>query len=124
MDFISPFHTDDLPYFCCQKPDCPDYGKRNNGNLSVCGIYGSHNYRLIRCRTCGYRFSERKGTVFFDCRITPEKVDDVLEHLSEGCGVRQTHRLTGVSVGTIRRLTKMAGKHAQKVHDELVSFSP
>ena len=32
--------TDDLDRFCCQNPDCPDYGRHGDGNLSVCGHYG------------------------------------------------------------------------------------
>ena len=31
---------EDLSRFCCQEPSCPDYGKRDHGNLSVCGRYG------------------------------------------------------------------------------------
>jgi hypothetical protein len=48
---------------------------------------------MLRCRTCKARFSERKGTRLFDARLPPEKVDSVLEHVAEGCGVRQTGRL-------------------------------
>ena len=28
--------VDDLSRFCCQNPDCPDYGKRAAGSLTVC----------------------------------------------------------------------------------------
>jgi hypothetical protein len=27
---------EDLSLFCCQNPDCPDYGQRGIGNLTVC----------------------------------------------------------------------------------------
>lgn len=116
--------TDDLNIFCCQNPKCPDYGKRDQNNLTVSGIYGAHDYRLIRCKTCKCRFSERKGTVLFNCKIDSEKAISVLEHLSEGCGLRKTSRLTQVSLGTVYRLSKEAGKHAKMAHDELVAFSP
>ena len=39
--------TDDLDRFCCQNPDCPDYGRRGAGNLSVCGHYGKAQHRLL-----------------------------------------------------------------------------
>ena len=52
---------------------------------------------MLRCRTCKARFSERKGTPLFDSRLPPEKVDSVLEHVAEGCGVRQTGRLCRVN---------------------------
>ena len=81
----------------CQNPDCPDYGKRNHGNLSVCGRYGKHQRRLLYCKSCKDRFSERKGTPLFDSRLPPDKVIDVLAHITAGTGVRSTARLVGVS---------------------------
>jgi hypothetical protein len=32
----------DLAHFCCQDPDCSLYGRRDAGNLSVCGRLGKH----------------------------------------------------------------------------------
>ena len=56
-------HAGGLSRFCCQNEDCPDYGKRGAGNLTVCGRYGKDKQRrLLYCRTCKARFSERKGT--------------------------------------------------------------
>ena len=116
---------EDLSRFCCQRPDCPDYGRRGHGNLTVCGHYGTaRRYRLLYCRTCKARFSERKGTALFDTRLPPDKVLDVLRHLAEGVGVRKTSRLTGVNKDTVSRYALLAGGHAQTLHDELVAFSP
>ncbi|HMB05784.1 MAG TPA: hypothetical protein VKP69_18865, partial [Isosphaeraceae bacterium] len=51
---------DDLSRFCCQNSDCPDAGRRGAGNLTVTGRLGKHRqYRLLYCRTCRARFSER-----------------------------------------------------------------
>src|SRR5918912_1414983 len=63
----------DLGRFCCLNAQCPDYGKRGAGNLTVPMRYGRHRRRLLRCRTCKARFSERKGTALFDSRLAPEK---------------------------------------------------
>ena len=115
---------DDLHLFCCQNSNCPDYGKRGIGNLSVSGTSGGQGNRMLRCKTCGYRFSETRGTALHNSKIEHEKAVSVMEHLSEGCGIRKTSRLTGVSLGTVARLLKKAGPHAQLIHDELVSFSP
>ncbi len=30
---------DNLSRFCCLNSDCPDYGKRGAGNLTVTGLY-------------------------------------------------------------------------------------
>src|SRR5437764_13637661 len=76
------------------------YGKRGAGNLTVPHRYGpGKSRRLLRCRTCKARFSERKGTPLFDARLPSEKVESVLEHVAEGCGVRQTGRLCRVAEG-------------------------
>ena len=54
---------DDLSRFCCLNSDCPEHGKRGAGNLTVTSRYGPEKARrMLRCRTCKARFSERKGT--------------------------------------------------------------
>jgi hypothetical protein len=115
---------EDLSRFCCQNRACPDHGKRGAGNLTVPMRYGPHRRRLLRCRTCKARFSERKGTPLFDSRLPPPKALAVLRHLADGCGARQTGRLVGVDKDTVVRFGLRAGDHAQKLHDELVAFSP
>ena len=115
---------DDLSRFCCLNRHCPDYGKRDHGNLTVPMRYGGHGRRLLRCRTCKARFSERKGTPLFDSRLPQDKVVALLQHVAEGVGVRKTSRLVGVSKDTVVRYSAQAGGHAQQLHDELVAFSP
>jgi transposase-like protein len=115
---------DDLSAFCCQNEDCPDYGRRGHGNLRVCMRYGRHQRRLLYCKSCKGRFSERKGTPLFDSRLSDEKAVSVLAHIAEGCGVRKTGRLVGVNKDTVVRYSLRAGAHAQQLHDELVAFSP
>jgi transposase-like protein len=116
---------DELHAFCCQNPACPDYGTRGHGNLRVAFHYGpGRQRRMLACRTCQHRFSERTGTPLFDCRLPEAKAIDVLAHLHEGVGVRKTSRLTGVNKDTVVRLALQSGRHAQQAHDELVAFSP
>jgi LacI family transcriptional regulator len=115
---------DDLSRFCCLNPDCPDHGHRGHGNLTVCGRYGEYQRRLLYCRSCKARFSERKGTPLFDSRLPPDKARSLLEHLADGCGVRQTGRLVGVHKNTAARYGTLAGEQARRLHDELVALSP
>lgn len=116
---------DDLSRFCCQNANCVAYGKRGAGNLTVCLRYGKDKrLRLLYCHTCQARFSERKGTPFFQARLPEEKVEAVLAHIAEGCGVRKTGRLVGVHRETVGRYSGLAGGHAQVLHDELVALSP
>ena len=79
---------------------------------------------MVYCRTCKRSFSERKGTVLEQARLPDEKALAVLKHLREGCGTRATSRLVGVDKNTVTRYLAIAGAHAEKLHDELVAFSP
>jgi LacI family transcriptional regulator len=82
---------DDLSRFCCQNPVCSHYGQRDAGNLSVRDHYGKlQQTRLLYCRACKSRFSERKGTPLFHSCLPQEKAVSVLDHLVEGA------RLLGV----------------------------
>lgn len=116
---------DDLGHFCCQNSACKDSGVRGGDNLRVHGRYGSEKrYRLLKCRTCQTRFSERKGTPLYRSHLPEEKAVSLMEHLNEGCGVRQTGRLVKVHRDTVMRYGRLAGTHAHDTHDELVAFSP
>ncbi|MEJ7638177.1 MAG: hypothetical protein WKF75_09445 [Singulisphaera sp.] len=65
-----------------------------------------------------------QGTVLFGARLAPERVESVLEHVAEGCGVRQTGRLFKVNRKTVGRLSRLAGEHARDLHDEPGRDSP
>jgi len=117
--------TEDLSRFCCLNEHCPDYGRRGAGNLTVCARYGKdQRRRMLYCRTCKDRFSERKGTPLFGSQLTEEKALSLFEHLAERTGVRATARLVKVNRNTVVRYARLAGPHARQLHDELVAFSP
>src|SRR3954447_7339423 len=116
---------DDLSQFCCQNSRCPDYGRRDAGNLTVTGRLGkARQFRLLYCRTCRARVSEPKGTPLYRAHLPEDKVTSILEHISEGCGVRKTARLGKGHPDTGSRYTRAAGEHARSAHDELVANSP
>ena len=116
---------EDLSRFCCQNERCVAYGSCGAGNLSVCDHIGRHRHiRLLYCRVCKKRFSERKGTVFYRARTDPKTVVSILQHVQEGCGMRATGRLVGVKEETVIRYAKLAGRHAESLHGRLVALSP
>jgi transposase-like protein len=116
---------DDLSRFCCLNSRCPDFGRRDAGNLTVTGRLGKHRqYRLLYCRACRDRFSERKGTPLYRAHLPEDKVLSILDHITEGCGVLKTARLVKVHPDTVSRYTRAAGEHAAAAHDELVARSP
>jgi transposase-like protein len=117
--------TEDLSRFCCLNERCPDHGKRGVGNLTVCARYGNDNRRrMLSCRSCKARFSERQGTPLFGSQLTEEKAVSIFEHLAERNGVRATARLVKVNRNTVVRYARLAGEHARQLHNELVAFSP
>lgn len=119
------FSQHPIEVFCCQNKDCMQFGLRNMGNLRFSGWSGvGKKIRMILCATCGYHFSERRGTPLFESRLSEKIVISLLDHLREGCGTRTTSRLLDVSKDTVTRYARLSGEHAQDVHDELVSFSP
>jgi transposase-like protein len=110
---------------CCQNSYCPDAGHRGHGNLAFRGYSGKgKRIRMVYCRTCKARFSERKGTVLEQSRLPDEKALDVLNHVREGCGTRATGRMVHVDKNTVTRHVALAGSHAATLHQELVAFSP
>jgi LacI family transcriptional regulator len=116
---------DDLSHFCCQNKCCVAYGSKGIGNLRVVDHVGKHkDIRLLKCKVCKKRFSERKGTVFFRSRLPVPKVVSILQHVQDGCGMRQTGRLEKTKEDTVIRYAKRAGKHAKSLHEELMAFSP
>ena len=83
--------------------------------------YGkSDTIRLLECKVCGRKFSERAHTALSGSRLPKEKIISILHHLAEGCGQRRICRLVGVSRDAVSRLTRIAGDHARVLHDELV----
>ena len=114
-----------IEHFFCHNSACPDHGKRGNGNVYFRGFSGrAKQIRMVYCRTCKKSYSERKGTALERSQLSTDKVVSVLDHLREGCGIRATSRLTGVSRDTISRTLAKAGGQAKNLHDELVAFSP
>jgi len=116
---------DDLSGFCCQNSRCSDFGRRGAGNLTVTGRLGkSRQDRLLSCRSCRARFSQRKGTPLDRAHLPEDTVASILEHITEGCGVLQTARLVKVHPDTVSRYTRAAGEHARAAHNDLVARCP
>lgn len=116
---------EDLSLVCCQNPRCVAYGTRGAGNIRTRGWIGQDKtIRLLSCKTCKKRFSARKGTAFFRSHLPQEEVVSILQHVQEGKGMRGTGRLEQVKEETVIRYAHLAGQHADRLHEQLVAFSP
>jgi LacI family transcriptional regulator len=116
---------DDLSRFCCLYSECPDYGKRGAGNLTVPHRYGPEkSRRMLRCLTCKARFSERKGTPPVRCPASPG--DDRIGVGARRRGLWRAADRTALPgrPNTVARYSQIAGEHAKAAHDELVGLFP
>jgi LacI family transcriptional regulator len=89
--------TEDLS-FCCLSEHRTDHGRRGAGNLTDCARYGKGKQRrMLYCRSCKARFSERKGTPLFCSQLTEQQAASIFEHLAGRNAVRATARLVKVN---------------------------
>ena len=104
----------------CPHQECPDYGKKGQGNLSCYCTYGPRQTKLLYCRTCGSRFSERRNTLFFGLHTDEDTIEQVVRYLAEGKSIRVTARLLGINKDTVHRIYARAGIHCERVLAELM----
>lgn len=110
-----------LSAFFCQNERCAEYGKKGLDNIYQHGWTNrAKTIRNLRCRTCQCEFSERKGTAWYQSRLPREKALAIARHLSEGDGIRKTHRLVGATQETVIRLNRLLGEHGKALHEEKV----
>lgn len=111
-------HSDiEITDYWCWNRECPDYGKKDYGNIRVKEIRGKEQRALLQCRTCLHCFSETRGTPFFGLRTSLDEVARTLSILSERGSIRATSRITGHKQDTIIHWIRLAGKHAKEVND-------
>jgi len=110
----------DLDTLACVNPQCQHFRCPGAANLTVRKIYGHDRIRLLRCCTCAEEFSERGGTALFNTKLPEARAEDIISHLDEGCSVRATARLVKVAKETVAQLLRVAGRHAQRFHEQHV----
>ena len=87
-----------------QNSQCVAYGSTGAGNLRVADHISKHkDIRLLQCRTCKERFSERKGTLFYRSHTPLDKAElhhagDRLLRVKEDSVIRYTR------LGLLRRV--------------------
>lgn len=72
--------------------------------MSEIGHYGKSRYRLLRCRTCGFRFSERRCSIFFGLHTDERTIKETLIYLFEGKSIRRTAKEVGLDKDTVQRI--------------------
>src|SRR3954454_4316959 len=116
---------EDLSRSCRLNQRCPDHGRRGIDNLTVRARYGrDKRRRMLYCRSCEARSSERKGAPLFGPQLTEEEAVSIFEHRAERNGVRATARLVKANRNTLARYARPAGEHARRLHDGVVASPP
>ena len=63
----------DLDTLAWVNPECQLFARTDEGNLTVRKVYGHDQLRLLRRRTCGEAFSERRGSAL--CNLRPRALE-------------------------------------------------
>jgi transposase-like protein len=95
-----------LSDFACPNKECTNHAKRGHGNIVLCDTYGKVRRRLLKCKTCNFRFSERKSSFFFGLHTSEATIKDVIHHLLEGMSFRETALASGLDKDTVQRIWK------------------
>ena len=95
----------------CLNPDCPDYRKRNTGNIIKKGFNARGN-QMFKCKTCGVRFPEAKGTVFYNRHLKEEQIIMICKLLVEKNGMRAIERIMEIHRDTVSDVVEDLARHA------------
>ncbi len=110
----------DLNKYSCDNKDCSDFGLKSRGNIVITTYYGKNKTPLLRCKTCGKRFSSSRGTPFFHLHLDSKTLGSVITTLAKGKSIRDVAVATGVSKDTAWRVLDRASKHCKSTVDELL----
>lgn len=105
----------------CPNRECSDYGKRGLGNIVLYDHYGKWGRKLLRCKTCNHRFSERKGSIFFGLHTDEKTIRKTLRCLSEGKSIRATASIIGIDKDTVHRIFERARIHYERILRKFLS---
>ncbi len=104
----------------CLNEKCPDYRKKNTGHITKKGFNEKGN-QMYKCKTCGVRFPESKGTVFYNRHLTEEQIILICKLLIEKNGIRAIERIMDIHRDTISNLIDDLAKYAREVTDFLIT---
>jgi IS1 family transposase/transposase-like protein len=110
----------------CPNPECVDYNRRLQGNVSAIATYltQSGKRRIFRCHTCETQFSETRETVFFDLRTMEDKVMMALKMLLVRVDLAGISFVLGVTEETVLAWLRRAAHQAEAINRQLLRNLP
>lgn len=100
----------------CPNVACPARGRVGAGNI---GIHSQREQRYA-CEVCQETFAATKGTIFYRLKTEPTVVMLVITLLANGCPVPAIVAAYGFDERTVKDWWRRAGRHCQKVHEQVV----
>jgi len=110
----------DLDIVYCPNRRCKDFGKKGLGNITIIDRYGKKRHKLLRCRSCGFRFSERRWTIFFGLHTDEGTIKQALKSLFEGNSIRKTAEEVGLDKDTVQRIWKRVVENWEKAVEQFL----
>lgn len=92
--------------FSCPNADCLDHGKRGQGNIVIQSKYGKGQAKLLKCKTCKSRFSERRAGFAYGLHTGDGKIKEVIEYLLQGMSYREAASAADLDKDTVQRIWK------------------
>jgi transposase-like protein len=93
-------------HFCCPNQLCEDHGKKGRGNIVLDHRYGKNQRKLLKCKTCNSRFSERHSTFSFGLHTQDSKIKEVILCLMNGMSFREAAAASDLDKDTVQRIWK------------------
>lgn len=106
--------------FFCLNRFCSDYGKKGLGNIVLRNHYGKGQVKLLKCKTCNHRFSERRFRFSFGLHTEESKIGEVIRYLMEGKSFREAAETAGIDKDTVNRIWKKFVQYCEESLDTLV----
>ena len=114
----------DTSKFFCWNEECREYNKKGQGNIKATQYDGKNKDILyLTCIVCKKKFSENKGTIFYNKKTKKNIIVQALKATSEGTGIRPTGRIFDVNKNTILSWVRLAGKHSEEIEKIFSEFT-
>jgi hypothetical protein len=106
--------------FFCPNESCNDHKKKGIGNIIIYDRYGKNRRILLKCKTCNFRFSERRNTFFFGLHTKESKIREVILYLIEGMSFREAACASDLDKDTVQRIWKRFLEYCEESMESLL----
>ena len=103
----------------CLNEVCVEYKKVNLGNVVECGKTDKDVQRY-RCKTCKKSFTETKGTMFYRCRHSEDKIIECMAMVGDRNNLAAIHWIKGIKEENVCRWLKQANSHIKQFEEYIV----